>query len=270
MNYRTFVVSACALLAVVSGANAQSLADAEARLATADAQYRNARQEEAIGSYQQAADEFQRLGNAGKFVYSYNQIGVILTRQDKYEQARTYLDKALAAGLASLGPDDLTVASTYLALGVVYSAEGQFDRSLEVHDKALGIRLKKLGKFDANVATSYGNIANVHFRKKDYDQAIAAHAVAMEIREKVFGADGPEIVESYRGLGNAWREKKDYAQALGYFERALRNKIAQLGSGHRDLGRYYMQISEVHALAGNLAKAGEYSAKAQEVEKPLG
>jgi tetratricopeptide (TPR) repeat protein len=270
MNHRTCLVAAFTLLALVSGADAQSGAGADAYLATADDLYRNARQDEAIGSYQKAAEEFRRLGDIAKFAYSFNQIGIILTRQDRYEQARSYLDKALAAGLASLGPDDLTVASTYLALGVVHSAEGQFDRSLEVHGKALAIRLKRLGKFASSVATSYGNIANVHFRKQDYDQAIAAHMLALEIREKVFGPDGPEIVESFRGLGNAYREKQDYPRALVYFERALQNKIAQLGNGHRDLGRYYLQLGEVHSLAGNEAMASEYRMKAQEVERPRG
>ena len=33
-----------------------------------------------------------------KFVDVYNQIGIILTRQDKYEKAKAYLDKALSTG----------------------------------------------------------------------------------------------------------------------------------------------------------------------------
>jgi tetratricopeptide (TPR) repeat protein len=90
----------------------------------------------------------------------------------------------------------------------------------------------------------------------------------MEIRAKVFGEKGPEIVESYRGLGNAFREKKDYKRSLEYFEKALSNKIAQLGSGHKDLARFYRQISEGHLLAGNQTKAEEYRIKAEEAEKP--
>ena len=264
MTSRVLLVIAFALLASASSANAQSDPRAEEHLRAADDHYRNSRQEEAIASYEQAAVEFQRLGNGAMAAHSFNQIGVILTRQDKYESAKAYLGKALAAGQASAGSDDLTLASTLLALGVVHSAEGNFDQSLEAHRKALDIRLARLGKFDSNVATSYGNIGNVHFRKKDYDRAIEAHGIALQIRARVFGEHGPEIVESYRGLGNAYREKKDYPRALEYFARALSNKIAQHGATHRDVGRLYLQISEVHSLAGNQTKAEEYRLKSEE------
>ena len=126
--------------------------------------------DDAIAYYEKAAVEFQTLGNVEQFVNSYNQIGIILTRQDKYERARSYLDKALSTGLSNLELNHLSVATTYLGLGVLYAAENQFDRSLDVHNKALKIRLLKLGKNDAQVATSYGNIGNVYFRKKDYEQ----------------------------------------------------------------------------------------------------
>ena len=61
---------------------------------------------------------------------------------------------------------------------------------------------------------------------------------------------GPEIVESYRGLGNAYREKQEYPRALEYFGKALANKTAQLGSGHKDLGRFYLYVAEVQAPGG--------------------
>ncbi|MGD9588869.1 MAG: tetratricopeptide repeat protein [Pyrinomonadaceae bacterium] len=267
MKLKNITFFAVFLFSMGTLASAQSGPSADDYLKAADDLYKNAKQDDAIANYEKAAQGFENSGNIERFVYSYNQIGVILTRQDKYEKARTYLDKALSTGLESLGPNDLTVAATFLALGVVYSAEGQFERSLGAHRKALDIRLAKLGKFDSNVATSYGNIGNVHLRNKDYDKAIEAHKLAMEIRAKVFGEKGPEIVESYRGLGNAYREKKDYKLSLKYFEKALSNKVNQLGPGHKDLARFYRYVSEVHSLAGNRSKADEYRLKAEEVEK---
>jgi tetratricopeptide (TPR) repeat protein len=261
---------AIASLVLVTTAGAQSGATAEEYLRRAEAFYGKAQPDEAIANYEMAAAGFQKLGNVEKLVHSLNQIGVVLTRQDQYARARDYLDRALATGLPVLGAGDLLVANTYIALGVVYSAEGQFDRSLEMHNLALGIRRARLGEFDASVATSYGNIGNVHFRKQEYDRAIEAHALAMKIRAKVFRPDGPEIVESYRGLGNAYREKKDYARALEFFQMALANKVAQLGEGHRDLGRFYRYVSEVHGLTGNAALAEQYRSKADSLENPKG
>lgn len=39
----------------------------------------------AIFYYKKAAVEYQKMGDVEKFVDVYNQIGIILTRQDKYE-----------------------------------------------------------------------------------------------------------------------------------------------------------------------------------------
>lgn len=109
----------------------------------------------------------------------------------------------------------------------------------------------------------------MYFRKKAYDRAIEAHQHSRQIREKVFGKDSAEIVESYRGLGNEYRKKKIYRKSLAFFERALRNKMDQLGQGHKDLARYYKSISEVYSLMGNKSKAREYVGRGEEIEKRL-
>lgn len=154
--------------------------------------------------YEKASAEFQALGNIEKLVNAYNQIGIILTRQDKYEKAKTYLEKALSAGLSSLDSNNLVIATTYISLGVVYAAEESYDRSLTYHHKALSIRLLKLGENNPDVATSYGNIGNVYLRGKDLDRSIDAHMKAMKIRENIFGVTSAEIIDSYLGLGNAY------------------------------------------------------------------
>ena len=162
-----FVFFAILLITNVKGQNS-ALSDEYIRLA--EDSKKNMKQDDAINNYEKASVEFQKLGNIEQFINAYNQIGIILTRQDKYEKAKTYLDKALSTGLSSLDPNDPVIATTYLSLGVVYSAEDQFEKSLDFHNKALKIRLLKFGKYNADVATSYGNIGNVYFRKKDYDR----------------------------------------------------------------------------------------------------
>jgi tetratricopeptide (TPR) repeat protein len=245
---------ACTLFLLVStgGIKAQSGQRADEYMRLAEESNKNLKRDDAISYYEKASVEFHALGHTEQFINSFNQIGLILTRQDKYERAKTYLDKALSTGLSTLGPNHLVVATTYLALGVVYAAEDNFVQSLEAHNKALQIRLLKLGKYDAQVATSYGNIGNVYFRKREYDRAIENHLIAKQIREKVFGKNSVQMVDSYRGLGNAYREKKSYKKSLDFFEKALRNRTIQLGHSH---------------LMGNKLKAEEYKRKAEEIAK---
>ena len=248
-------------------ANAKSGTPGDEFLLIAEDLKKNMKPDSALIYYEKAAVEFQKQNSIEKFVHSYNQIGVVLTRQDKYEDAKKYLDKALSTGLASLDSNNLTIATTYISLGVVYNAEENYDQSLNYHFKALSIRLYKLGPYDSQVATSYGNIGNVYRNKKDFDKSVEAHLKAMRIREHRFGATSAEIIDSYVGLGNAYRERKEYMLSLGYFEKALNNKIIQRGEGHKDLSKYYKNISEVYFLMGNNIQGDFYKTKSEDVIK---
>jgi tetratricopeptide (TPR) repeat protein len=228
---------------------------------------KNMKLDSALIYYESASFEFEKAKRIEQFIDSYNQIGIILTRQDKYEEAKTYLDKALSIGLASLDSNHLTIATTYISLGVICNAEEKYDQALGYHYKALAIRLVKLDELHPDVATSYGNLGNVYRNNKEFDKSIEAHLVAMSIREKVFGLTSSEIVESYVGLGNAYKQKKEYKTALEYFEKALKNKIIQRGKDHKDLIRFYKYISDIYYLLNNKAKGDEYKIISEEIDK---
>jgi len=247
------------LIASVTFLEAQNLPESYMQLA--DDFKKNAQPDSALIYYEKASVEFQKLGDLESLANVYNQMGIIRTRQDKYEPAKKYLEKALQIGHTSLDSNNLTTAVTYISLGVVYTAEEKYEQALIFHHQALAIRLSKLGEYHADVATSYGNIGNVYFKSKDYDQAIEAHQKARNIRAKIFGENSAEIIESFKGLGNAYREKKDYKIALEYFEKALQNKIVQRGLGHAELAKFYKDISNVYYLMGDKVQGDLYKSK---------
>lgn len=100
------------LLILMNNLNGQSNSPADEYLRQADDFKKNMKPDSAVISYEKASVEFQKLGNIEKFIYSYNQIGIILTRQDKYEKAKTYLEKALSTGLALLDRNHPAIATT--------------------------------------------------------------------------------------------------------------------------------------------------------------
>ena len=208
---------------------------------------KNMKPDSAIVYYEKASMEFNKLGNIGKLIDSYNYQVFELSKE--------------------ANSNNLDIAMTYISLGVIYNAEENYEQSLIYHYKALNIRLIKLGANHADVATSYGNIGNVHLNNKDYDLSIDAHLKALSIREKVFGPNSAEIIESYVGLGNTYRESKAFDTALEYFEKALKNKIIQRGEGHKDLVKFYKYISDVCYLKGDQLKGDEYKTKYKEIEQ---
>ena len=251
------------LFATINICNAQTVSHGDEFVRLAEEYKRNQNPDSAFINYEKATVEFQKTGDSEKLVNSLNQMGIILTRQDQYEKAKVYLDKALLHGQTALDSNNLLIATTYLSLGVVHAAEGNFDQSLICHHKALSMRLLKLGENHADVATSYGNIGNVYLRSKDFDKSIEAHLKAKKIREDLFGKTGAEVTQSYTHLGNAYREKGNYKASLEYFEKALQNKILQQGEGHKDLARFYKNISEVYYLMENKEQGDIFKAKSE-------
>lgn len=212
------------------------------------------KRDSALIYYEKASEEYQKQGDLEGYVHSCNQIGILLTRLDQYDRAKSFLDKALTTGLSIHDSTHLEIAVTYLALGVVYAAEEHYSQSIDSHQKALSIRLRQLGRYHADVATSYGNIGNVYYSIKDYDRAIDAHLKAKKIRAKLFGKSSAEVVQSYTFLGRAYREKSNYKSSLKYFKKALHNKIEQLGEGHKDLARFQKDVDEAVLLRENKKK----------------
>jgi tetratricopeptide (TPR) repeat protein len=221
----------------------------------------------AIKYFQRASVAFEAEKNIALFIHANNQAGILLTRQDKYEEAKTILKKSLIAVDDLTDSIQLLIATTYLGLGVAYGGEEDFENSLANHNKSLQIRLRILGPEHRDVATNYGNIGNIYFRKKEYDAAIDNHTKALHIRQKLFGEMGVEVIQSYANLGNAFREQKKFDTALNYFEKALAGKIAQVGEGHKELSRYYKSISDVYFLMKKEDLGDSYLKKSQGVSE---
>src|SRR5688572_33462359 len=97
---KNIIVFAFLAILSISGSTAigQPNATAEDLLKTADEFRTKADPGSAIAYYERAAIEFTKNGNTEKAIDSYNQIGAILNRQDKYEKAKEYLEKALVLG----------------------------------------------------------------------------------------------------------------------------------------------------------------------------
>lgn len=233
----------------------------------ADEFKRNAKPDSAVFYYKKAAAIFKENKKTKKLINAYNHTGIMLARQDKFEEGRMYLGMAELQGNTLKDTNDLLRAATFIGLGVIYSSVGDFGGALAYHYRALAIRLLKSGKYNADVATSYGNIGNVYFIKKEYDKSIEAHLIALDIRKKIFGEKSVEINQTYNNLGRVYKENKDYENSLSYLQKLLVNKIDQVGPDHKDLVKVYNSISDVHYLMGHKELGDANKAKGEEILK---
>jgi tetratricopeptide (TPR) repeat protein len=246
---------------------AQSTATGDNYATTAESFRRKAQPDSANSYYKKAAEFFQQSGEIERLVNAYNQVVIIYTRQDNYDSARKYLEAARDFLPTMPEGNTLPAATTFISLGVLYAAEKDYDLSLQQHFKSLAIRQALLGNVHADIATNYGNIGNVYLRKNQADSAVYFHRQALEIRDKLFGENSVEIIESYNGLANAYKARKEYATALSFYEKALANKILQRGAAHKDVARFYTNVSDVYYLMGKNEKGTHYKKLSLEATK---
>ena len=81
-------------------------------------------------------------------------LGGLLTKTERYEEAEIVLEQALASLERTKGPEHPSVAACLYSLGKLYQATGQFERALAVHERALAIREKAFGPEHPDVGDS--------------------------------------------------------------------------------------------------------------------
>ena len=91
-------------------------------------------------------------------------LGILASDQDRLDDARTYLEKAL-----SLKEDDADILT---ALGTVHLKAGRDSEAEPLFQKAL-----ELGESDL----LYNNLGTLFFRRKDYQQAKKLYRKALDI-----------------------------------------------------------------------------------------
>lgn len=250
----------------------QSISQSEARnyLLKADTFRKNQQSDSAIFYYRQSGKAYLKLDSIPQCVEAWNQVGAVLTRQDRYEETKQILDSALTLGLTLKKEETLALASTYICLGVIYNAEENYDQSLRNHFAALSIRLTYHGNYHSDVATSYGNLGNVFFNMTFYHSALFYHSKALEVRDSLFGPESAEITQSYLGLGNAYRELGQFNLAIQNFEKMLHVRIALNGKNHKSLIPVYEKLSQVYLLDKDSENAKYYQNRADDIKTQSG
>jgi tetratricopeptide (TPR) repeat protein/predicted Ser/Thr protein kinase len=230
--------------------------------------------------------------NYGRAAYL-NNVGHLAESQGKYEEARGYLERALAI----LGPEHPDLAASLTNLGNVAYSEGKYaearghhERALQTREKMLGLEhpdvaislnnlgnaVKSLGKYEEArsyheralaiwgnalgpehqyVAFSLNNLGNVTEAEGKYDEARDYYTRALAIREKTLGPEDPRLATCVFNVGNVAGLEGKYEEARGYFERALAIWEAGLGPEHPDLAYALTGLGEVLLSQGNPADA---------------
>ncbi len=147
-------------------------------------------------------------------------LGVILTEENKLQEARPFLEKALALEKKGEGPEGIAVATGSLAMNEF--ASGEFAAAERDYNLSLAIFRKVYGTDDnPNVASLLFHLSEVAYKQRSYAGAETLARQALSIFLRVQGPSGPKTAQSHVQLGHCLLLQKRYVEAsqesqLGY------------------------------------------------------
>lgn len=143
-------------------------------------------------------------------------LGSLYYERNRFAEAATLLDRALAIDHKSLPPNDTKTAVHLTAQGLVRAQLGEFDAAAAHHGRALAIYREALGADHPRVTIAMENLAGVYLMAGRYAEAAPRYARVLERMEAKLGARHPDLVRILDSYALALRnlDRDDEASTL--------------------------------------------------------
>ena len=176
-----------------------------------------------------------------------NNMASALSKQGKYEEARSEYTKALyikqsaleafhkTQHSTTLGPAKkdsydknlvADVASTFHNIGLLRMNCGEPKKAEKVYKQSLSLRVKKFGLDDLGVSSTLGALGDLYYHQKQYDDAFRSYKESLRIWKShhVGSSKSPDLktAEIYYNIGLVFRAKGPYAKAKASVAECLR------------------------------------------------
>ena len=201
--------------------------------------------EKALENFGRAKELFQKTRNASGVAKCYNDIGVILYEQSRYDSAIAclFISRRMKDSIGE------SAASAFNNLALVYHDLGELDSCLEYFYKTLAIDEREQDK--QGMADSYLNIGTVHSENGENEKALATLLKALSFQNETGDRQG--MVSTYRELGKLYNKDHKTDSALAYYKKAL--DIAMQINLQLEQSSLYREIGGVDEERNNLQEA---------------
>ncbi|KAH8723293.1 hypothetical protein GQ44DRAFT_710465 [Phaeosphaeriaceae sp. PMI808] len=183
---------------------------------------------------------------------SVSNLGSVLSRQGKYEEAEAMQRRALQGREKVLGVEHPGTLTSVSNLGSVLSRQGKYEEAEAMHRRALQGYEKVLGVEHPDTLTSVDNLGLVLSRQGKYEEAEAMHRRALAGSEKVLGVEHPDTLTSVDNLGSVLSRQGKYEEAEAMHRRALQGYEKVLGVEHPHT------LTSVSHFGSVLSRQGKY------------
>ncbi|WP_420570806.1 CHAT domain-containing protein [Kordia sp.] len=267
-----------------------------------------------LGKHDAALSQFEKTlqlvqkvhkDNHPYFGRVYNDLGLIYTAKEEFNESLAYYNKALSVSIKNYGVDKhdeqvrihFNIGMVYYSLGKTekalfhtlktlelgtkfygayhpqmyypYSQLGNIygdERSLPYLDKALKIALSAPKINYVIVSYQYEYHANIHQKIGNYDEALKFLNMSLAIRQKLNGLQNTTTIKTYHHIAKLYLAMKNFDKALQFTETAItNNKLTNIDDTNRFLSASY--VNSDLPLEMTKTKADIFLSKFEETQK---
>ena len=184
-----------------------------------------------------------------------DELAILLFAQADHEEARRFIERALAIREGTLGPDHPDTAQSLNRLAMLLRTQGDYGASRPLVERVLAIRERTLGADHPDTAESVNYLALVLQEQGDYAAAHRAYERALAIREQTLGPDHPDTAQSLHNLGYVLHLLGHPSAGRPLVERALAINEEALGPNHPSTAVCLMSLARLLRSQGEIAAA---------------
>jgi tetratricopeptide (TPR) repeat protein len=177
--------------------------------------------EKAVEYFLKSLPLIKDSGNPQLEIFALQHLGESYLALKKVDDAKKYLEQAVAGIQLNLGADDPSLAAPRSGLARVYYEQGKFAETRQELSEVLAIRQKAIPN-SVYVAASLIDLAELSRRQKTYDEAVKLYQQSLAILEST---NKPEVRENVKSvtlrLASVYEEQNKLTEALDLYNRAL-------------------------------------------------
>jgi len=149
-----------------------------------------------------------------------NNLGVVLSNQGRFDEARALQKQSLATRRAH-GADGEAVASSLHNLGFLEHRAGRGEAALPYYREALALKTRLLGEAHVSTVRTLANLGTALMELQRLDEALPVLGRALALTEQVHGADSSQTAELLNEHGLALLDNGQPRDAVGQLRRAV-------------------------------------------------
>ena len=202
------------------------------------------RMPKAIDYAHKAVDVLERQDKmyVHSYVHALANLGYCLDVAKRNDEAKRYLDHAVAIANDSLKPTDNARLEVMNSQAYNYSYRGDYGKAIEIMYEVVQ-RTREVAPESPNLAIRLAALSYFYAAVENYDEAISVTQEVLPLYKKFYGESSFNYNDLCQRLGNYYRESGRVEEALPYHQRAVAAAEQTYTKQHRE-----------YALAlGNLA-----------------